>query len=464
MSETVNELPVESSEQSVLQLPKSREIFTGDINDAVIRVQQITGYEITPEWWSEQVGNQGATEEILDRFDNAFEIYVHDEMGIEAADPYKKVDESQVVAEAEAELDTFDQQYGSNPGSAPLRKEFLEALSKHLHEKYFDTKLEDAAAKVLLSGTTEYNNAEHQRRKDEDPQTGIVELHYKSDSGKNVTVLGTTHVYDVASPEIAYLDNLLNSIDKDSPTVLILEGQYGESGSTPKDPAEAIKVAGGEFGYMASVAKQKGIEVIPGEPDPHQTAEEILASNSEISRDDIALHYGVKTLKGIFNETDAVPLDIVAPYIHHSVGIAGRKDKGGWVDKVTTRQEVVDLSETQKQEILEEMPGIIERFNTQFAEVKPGKKLLSLDSEGMLHLEYDLDKPPILWDPSPEQMGETATVLTQISRLDMLMRDRHTLSLMEGALDTGKDLIVAVGSSHVSALKPALDSYFATLR
>lgn len=463
MPETINELTVESSEQSVPQIPKSREIFTGDINDAVIRVQQITGYEITPEWWSEQVGNQGATEEILDRFDNAFEAYVQDEIGIEADDPNKSKDDPQVLAEAEAELDRFDQQYGSDPGSAPLRKEFLEALSKHLHEKYFGTNLE-AAAKVLLSGTTEYNNAELQSRKDEDPQTGVVELHYKSDSGKKVTVLGTTHVYDVASPEIAYLDNLMNSINKDSPTALILEGQYGESGTTPEDPAEAIKVAGGEFGYMASVAKQKGIEVIPGEPDPHQTAEEILDSNSDISRDEIALHYGVKTLKGIFNETDAVPLHIVAPYVHHSVGIAGRKDKGGWVDKVTTRQEVVDLSETQKQEILEEMPEIIERFNTQFAEVKPDKKLLSLDPEGVLHLEYDLDKPPILWDPSPEQLGETATVLTQISRLDMLMRDRHTLSLMDGALGTGKDLIVAVGSSHISALKPALDSYFATLR
>lgn len=464
MSEVIKVPPVEAFEQTAPEIPKSREIFTGDINDAVIKVQQISGFEITPEWWGEQVGNHGSTEEILDRFDDAFVAYVQEEMGIEATSSQKIDDESPVVVEAEAELNAFDQQYGIDPGSAPLRIEFLEALTKHLHEKYFNTNLEDAATKVLLSGTIEYNNAEQHRKEDEDPRTGIVELHYKSESGKDVTVLGTTHVYDVDSPEIAYLDNLVSSIDEGSPTALILEGQYGESGSTPEDPADAIKIAGGEFGYMASLAKQKGIEVIPGEPDPHQTAEEILASNSEISRDDIALHYGVKTLKGIFNETDTVPLEQAAPYIHHSVGIAGGKDKGGWVDKVTTRQEVVDLSKAQKQEILEQMPEIVELFNTRFAEVKPGKKLLSLDSEGALHLEYDLDRPPILWDPSPEQQGEAVTVLTQISRLDMLMRDRHTVRLMHDALVAGKNPIIAVGSSHVSALRPALDSYFAAVK
>lgn len=457
----IHENPPAVVEQSTPEIPKSREIFTGDINDAVIKVQQITGFEITPQWWGEQVGNHGATEEILDRFDTAFESLVHEEMRIEMPDSTLEEGEDKIVGEAEQELEKFDQMYGDEPGCAPLREEFLEALEEHLKEKYFDTDLENVTNQVLLSGSTEYNSAEQLRRKEEDPLTGIVELHYKAVSGKEVTVLGTTHVYDTSSPEIEYLDNLVHSVPEDSPTVLILEGQYGESGTTPEDPAEAIKVAGGEFGYMAAVAKQKGIEVIPGEPDPHDNAEQILATNPKISRDDIALHYGVKTLKGIFNGTNTVPLETVAPYIHNSVGIAGDKNQGGWVDRVTSRQEVVDLSEAQKQEILAEMPAILKHLNQQFEKTKPGQQLLSLDAEGVLRLEYDLDKPPILWDPAPEQLGELPTVVTEISRLDMLMRDRHTLRLMHAALTAGKEPIIAVGSSHVSALKPALEDYFA---
>lgn len=56
-------------------IPKARELFRGDINDAVIRVQKATGIEITPSWWDSNVGNGGSTEQILDRFDKAYEAY-----------------------------------------------------------------------------------------------------------------------------------------------------------------------------------------------------------------------------------------------------------------------------------------------------------------------------------------------------------------------------------------------------
>lgn len=54
------------------QIPKARKLFRGDINDAVIRVQQSTGIEITPAWWNQHVGNDGSTESILDRFDKYY--------------------------------------------------------------------------------------------------------------------------------------------------------------------------------------------------------------------------------------------------------------------------------------------------------------------------------------------------------------------------------------------------------
>jgi hypothetical protein len=54
-------------------IPKAKQLFRGDINDAVIRVQQATGFSIDPSWWDKNVGNGGTTDSILDRFDKAYE-------------------------------------------------------------------------------------------------------------------------------------------------------------------------------------------------------------------------------------------------------------------------------------------------------------------------------------------------------------------------------------------------------
>ncbi len=55
------------------QVPKAKKLFRGDINDAVIRVQQQTGVHINPGWWNQHVGNGGTTDQILERFDKAYE-------------------------------------------------------------------------------------------------------------------------------------------------------------------------------------------------------------------------------------------------------------------------------------------------------------------------------------------------------------------------------------------------------
>ena len=52
--------------------PKARDLYTGDINEAVIQAQKLTGVHITPAWWDEHVGNTGSAEDILDRFDTAY--------------------------------------------------------------------------------------------------------------------------------------------------------------------------------------------------------------------------------------------------------------------------------------------------------------------------------------------------------------------------------------------------------
>jgi hypothetical protein len=50
---------IHEKQKDTIDIPKSREIYVGDINDAVIAVQEITGFEITPDWWFANVGNEG---------------------------------------------------------------------------------------------------------------------------------------------------------------------------------------------------------------------------------------------------------------------------------------------------------------------------------------------------------------------------------------------------------------------
>jgi hypothetical protein len=61
MTETLTRTP----EQSPLpDIPKSKELYRGDINDAVIGVQKATGVEVEPSWRAANVGNDGSTETI----------------------------------------------------------------------------------------------------------------------------------------------------------------------------------------------------------------------------------------------------------------------------------------------------------------------------------------------------------------------------------------------------------------
>lgn len=319
-----------------------------------------------------------------------------------------------------------------------------------------------AITKILVAGSAEYIEAERAKEKIKDPKTGLITLQYQGADNTKLTILGTEHQNDIHHPEIIHLGELVEAIPADSKTVLILEGQYGNTQDLPEDSVEAIKVAGGEFGYMAALARQRGVEYVPGEPDPHTTAEQILREHPDISRGDIALHYALKTLAPLFRDVKKLPIEAVALYIHHSVGIAGDITAGGWVQHVTSRDEVLVMSDEQKAEIIAEMPEIVRKLNTQFKKIQPEVQLLDLQPDGALHLLYNLSKPPVAWDPAPEIADQPVTMITKISRLDTLMRDRHTFHLIQQALDDGKEPIVAVGNSHVTTLKPALDAAFST--
>ncbi len=305
---------------------------------------------------------------------------------------------------------------------------------------------------ILVAGTPEYTAAEQQKMNEVDPVTRVVEKRYHNKQGQEAVLIGTEHIFDPDHPEAEYLKGVIDAIPEGSNKVLILEGQYQDSTTRPADPREAITVGGGEFNYMRVLGEQQGIEVVPAEPDPHDSANNILKERPDITRDEVALHYALKVLQGVVKQGEPARLEDVAVYIHHAAGMAGDKSEGGWVDVSTSRDEVLNMNETQKKAVVGEMPGIITKLNEEFSKVYPNQKLLELQPDGTVTLLYDLFAQPVPWDPSED------TVIAEISRMDMLMRDRHTFELTMQALEQGKEPIVAVGSSHVSTLQPAFEA------
>jgi hypothetical protein len=74
--ETIEKDSLDTTEHNMDAVPKARDLYSGDINAAVIGVQKATGIEINEAWWDANVGNSGSSEEILDRFDKAYAEYV----------------------------------------------------------------------------------------------------------------------------------------------------------------------------------------------------------------------------------------------------------------------------------------------------------------------------------------------------------------------------------------------------
>lgn len=129
-----------NKKEKAIDIPSSRYEYerTGDINEAVISVQKTTGFEITPAWWMKNVGNEGSTENILDRFDAAFATFVREasagsdqekEIGSEYA--VAESPEALMAAERLQEMNEAMQRFGQLPAG------FIEALEQHLQSKYF---------------------------------------------------------------------------------------------------------------------------------------------------------------------------------------------------------------------------------------------------------------------------------------------------------------------------------------
>ncbi len=141
-------------------IPKSREIFKGDINDAVIQAQLQTGVEIDDSFWFSQVGNDGSTESILDRFDAAYPAFVREKLHIpESLEDHKEAVATVGVLAVET---AFDEESDSSAiAEDPYGNETLDVyafMAQENHEKgapinqEIAAELEEEARSLLAEG------------------------------------------------------------------------------------------------------------------------------------------------------------------------------------------------------------------------------------------------------------------------------------------------------------------------
>lgn len=312
---------------------------------------------------------------------------------------------------------------------------------------------------ILTAGTQEYRETESRRHKIEN-DVSVVDLRYQDENGNEFIVLGTRHTFDPEDPEVSFLDSLVRQRAVDPRTVLILEGQYSKEDQKHDEPSEVVRQGGGEFNYLSALGSELGIEIIPAEPNIHATAREILKDNPSVTNREVALHYTLKTLDGLFQDNQILSASDIGKFIYHSASAGGNRSEGGITGRTIERSEVLGLDEAELDAVSQELSTVIAELNRTFGEIIPGQQLLEISPEGDIQLCYDLSQPPVLWDPSVDD-GSFQTQISKISQLDMLARDKNTFGLIQEALEDGMHPIVAVGSSHVSTLQPALDATYA---
>lgn len=448
-----HEAPTRNPEKQtkVPEIPKSREIFTGDINDAVIAVQQITGFEITPEWWMNEVGNDGTTEEILDKFDNAFEKFVFAELGIEADERTDSTEDqlapSEIVSEAESEMDEFDNATLVVPELEPLRVEFLNALKAHLQEKYF-------GLDHINEAWQEYSgyDDDYMRRNDERAKTRKIQV-VRSSTG-DLTAVASINInpetgeakngHDKRPEAQSHLDTEKvwhNYLDEtpDNERFVIFEGE--PDFSETRDEAISEREDSGLIQYLSREAGLQEECIKSGDPNTELERAELEKLGFPLS--DIKFYELIRHLTyDPSHESPDLNLEIYGNAA--IVGIEG-------FQILTNEEKSEILKRNGAVEVLRAKAArLTTELNTRLESL--GLPQFSIDDRGDISLDQKrLEKLNSSWDPRSEGL------LADIQRASLEIRDKHLFEQIVTAIRLGKKPFVLYGGSHITALQPALE-------
>lgn len=417
-----------SPEQAPIpKIPQSKEMFRGDINDAVIQTQLQTGVEIDKGWWDSEVGNHGSTESILERYDAAYPNYVEQHTA-----PQPPEQEAVGVDETERQEDN--------------RKQM-----KKQHE-------EEAWIRYTPIGSDEYEQANQERIKD-----GKIKVDKFGDSGHSVTLVASLKVdpetgkaisghesspdaESMRETEQAFEDYLATTPAEQR--FVVYEGDE----RVFDDRDEAITNAA-DSGLVQHLAAKEHIPTVSGEP----TDEEAVATMEKlgVSREELlALH----VVRGLGAHLTGEESGFIAGYINYqavSLGVEGFKD----YTEVERHSIVAEgrLDEV-KAELDEKVATLVPSLNSLYRENLGGKDLF-VTQDGAVGVNPEFADEDIYLTTMDKLGWDGPSRLNEIAKLNMEMRDRVIFHRILETYNRGKSPFVVYGGSHGVTLKPAIEAY-----
>lgn len=448
--ETKNELP---------DIPKSKEIYSGDINDAVITVQKVTGYEITPDWWTKYVGNDGSTEEILERFDTAFEKFVREQItgiSMDQQEEDSSDNEQLALQEADEEYDKFNEQFKDDPEYDKLSQQFLEALRTHLMNKYFpeeieeNMKKEDAWTYYAPLGSQEYEAANEERIRD-----GRIKISVIGDvtlvASINVDADGNAisgHDYNPDSLSMKETEAAFDDYLAQTPPKERLVGDERPF----SDKREAIEKAT-DSGLAQYLAHEANVPLRRGEPTLEEEYQAMLARG--VTRDEFLALDVVRGVQAVLTSKEA---HAISGKIYQSAAQMGFDSFTLYTDEQKRAIQAAGKAEEALADIETKAATLVPMLNNSYRETL-GQDLFVIENNQVV-LNPDFTKDNVA-DTIIDKLTMTGDGrLNEVSRLDMEVRDRFIFDRIIAAIHDGKKPFVPYGGSHVVTLQPALRAYF----
>jgi len=422
MNQTKETIPTELEPESLLDVPKSAEIFRGDINHAVIEVQKRTGVEIDDSWWFSRVGNMGTTESILKRFDDAYAEKMADEQ------------------------------------KPPLDETPYESIeSKEMELKEFEAQKEESAWEHYAPiGSDEYEEANANRIK----RNGIKII--KIDGNNSVTLVSSIkvdpetgnaisgHEYRPEAVSMRDIENAFKEYVVSTPReeqVLIYEGDE----RIYDDRDEAIRRAT-DSGLVQHLASREDIPAVSGEPTDQETL--AIMEQLGVTREELLAYYVARGLESQLSGPDA---EFLAGYINFQAAKLGVE--GFRYYSETEKQKIVEDGglETVKVELANKVTGILPKLNELYRPALSGEDLL-VSENGEIKVNPKINYR--IGEVSMDSLGwEGDNRINQIAKLNLEMRDRVIFHRIAESNRQGKKPFVVYGGSHMISLEPVARAY-----
>jgi len=417
--------PSPEQDSTMPDIPRSREMFRGDINDAVIQTQLSTGVEIDKGWWDSEVGNHGSTESILDRYDAAYPEYVEQHIAPQSQENVG-VDETEV---AEHNVEDMNRQNEEEAW------ESYTPIGSNDYEQANAERIKDGKIKVEKLGDDEHSI------------TLVASIKVDPETGQAIS--GHENRPDAESmrdTEQAFADYLAATPAKQR--FVVYEGDE----RVFDDRDEAITKAA-DSGLVQHLAAKDHIPTVSGEPTEAETT--AIMEQLGVNQEELLALYVARGLESQIANGEA---DFLAGYINFQAARLGMEGFHNYSE--SEKQEILASGKLDelKTELNQKVSQLLPTLNELYRPNLDNKDLLVVAEDGSIGV-------------NPEFAGSIAEItmdrlnwsgehrLNEVAKLSMEMRDRVIFHRIQEAYNSGKSPFVVYGGSHIVTLKPALQAY-----